>query len=58
VRNGSLLEHELKGGVEDIVSVSSVRIGLIKCRVIVAVNEPTAHSVTLQQHVLAHLQEF
>jgi hypothetical protein len=41
VRNGCLVEYDLKGRVEDIVNVSSVRIGLIKCLVIVAVNEPT-----------------
>jgi len=35
----------LKGRVADIVNVFSVRIGLIKCHVIVAVNEPTAHSL-------------
>jgi len=54
VRNGCLLEHELKGRVEDIVIVSSVRIGLIKCRVIVVMNEPDGPAIQL----LAHLQEF
>jgi hypothetical protein len=52
VRNGSLLEHELKGRVEDIVSVSSVRICLIKCRVIIAVNKRTDHSVTYNMCLL------
>jgi hypothetical protein len=54
----ALLEHELKGSVEDIVSVSSVRIGLIKCRVIVPVNEPTDHSVTYNTMCLLICKNF